>query len=96
MLMSDMSVSLGNEVAADFTLRDLNRRPAEVIAACDRLGAVKIRSRKGRTYELRAEPLAAADSAGEYPDFKLRRKQLGMPVIDGPQGALLDRLIAGD
>jgi hypothetical protein len=38
-----------------FTLRDLNRQPARVLAACDLHGAVQIQTRDGRSYSLKAE-----------------------------------------
>ena len=38
-----------------FTLRDLNRQPAKVLAACDLQGAVRIRTRDGRSYSLKRE-----------------------------------------
>lgn len=83
---------------ADFTIRDLNRHLAEVLAACDRLGVVSIRSRKGDTYELRRKP-APAEAAEEkraIPDFAARRKAIGMPMMTKKQSALLDKLIAGE
>ena len=36
-------------------MRDLNRQPAKVLAACDRNGAVRIRTRDGRSYSLKLE-----------------------------------------
>ena len=36
----------------DFTVRDLNRHLAKVLEACDRVGLIRIRSRKGTTYQL--------------------------------------------
>lgn len=39
-----------------FTARDLNRQPAKILKACDKFGAVRIQTRDGRAYSLRAEP----------------------------------------
>lgn len=82
----------------DFTVRDLNRQPAEVLAACDRLGVVVIRSRKGDTYELRrAQPKKAhGEKKATYPDFAARARAAGIPKMTKEQREHLDRLIAGE
>lgn len=91
--MSDMSQS----AIQDFTIRDLNRHPSKVLEACDRVGSVRIRSRKGRIYRLQAEPAPeTAASASSRPDFAARRRALGMPRMTRTQSELLDRLIAGE
>ncbi len=83
---------------AEFTVRDLNRQLATVLAACDRMGMISIRSRKGQTYELRArspeKPARGAKPA--MPDFAARRRALGMPMMTKKQSAMLDKLIAGE
>lgn len=84
--MSDMTV-------ASFTVRDLNRQPARVLAACDRLGAVQIRSRGGKLYWLKAE---RQKGKPRLPDFSARRKAVGMKPLGKQAAALLDRLIAGE
>lgn len=83
---------------ADFTVRDLNRQPAEVLAACDRLGVVVIRSRKGDTYELRRAKPKKAPGAKKpaYPDFAARRKAAGIPMMTKEQREHLDRMIGGE
>ncbi len=85
-------------VTADFTVRDLNRHPAEVLAACDRLGVIRIKSRKGQTYELRLAPAPdpAETPKKAYPDFAARRRAMGMPMMTPEQRDQLDRLIAGE
>ena len=90
--MSDMSAS---STASDFTVRDLNRQLARVLEACDRLGIIRIRSRKGRTYELRPQPDPKDEKPG-YPDFAARRKAMGMPKMTRQQSEMLDKLIAGE
>ena len=45
-IMSDMKT---------FTVRDLDRQPTKVLKACDVEGAVRIKSRNGRTYTIRAD-----------------------------------------
>ncbi len=93
--MSDMPKAL--ETRAEFTARDLNRHLAKVLDACDRLGSVRVRTRKGQVYELRAEPSPApAGDDGGIPDFLARHKALGLPKMSKKQSALLDKLIAGE
>ncbi len=65
-IMSDMK---------PFTVRDLDRRPAEVLDACDAEGEARIRRRDGRTYLIRAEP-PPGRVMGTLPDFAARRKRL--------------------
>ena len=80
----------------DFTVRDLNRHLAKVLEACDRVGLIRIRSRKGTTYQLCPEPPAAAAPKAEYPDFAARRRALKMPMMTKAQSEHLDKLIAGE
>jgi hypothetical protein len=42
-----------------FTVRDLDRKPATVLDACDREGAVRIQRRDGRRYTVRPDAGAA-------------------------------------
>ena len=92
--MSDMTKT----ALTDFTVRDLNRQLAKVLEACDRMGMIRIRSRKGQTYELRAQPpeKQAKDAKPAYPDFAARRRALGMPMMTKKQSEMLDKLIAGE
>jgi hypothetical protein len=90
--MSDMTAA---STTSDFTVRDLNRQLARVLEACDRLGIIRIRSRKGRTYELRPQPDPKDEKPG-YPDFAARRKAMGMPKMTRQQSEMLDKLIAGE
>lgn len=55
-----------------FTLRDLNRQPAKVLAACDTYGTVRIRTRDGRSYSLKSETTSAKSSVVES---LLKRRQ---------------------
>ncbi len=92
--MSDMIKS----APAEFTVRDLNRQLARVLEACDRLGMIRIRSRKGQTYELRAQQAEkpAKETKPAYPDFAARRRALGMPMMTKKQRDMLDKMIAGE
>jgi len=83
-IMSDMKT---------FTVRDLDRQPTKVLKACDVEGAVRIKSRNGRTYTIRA------DNGGQrirsLPDFAARKKAIFPKPLTRKQVALVDRLVAG-
>lgn len=80
----------------EFTVRDLNRHLATVLEACDRLGGIRIRSRKGRVYELRPEA-PEPPRVGEPPvDFAARRRAIGMPEMTKEQRKRLDKMIRGE
>ena len=57
-IMSDMKTASKKRKPAKrsdiFTVRDMNRRPAELLNACDNRGTITIRSRNGRTYQMSA------------------------------------------
>jgi hypothetical protein len=61
--------------AQSFTLRDLNRQPAKVLAACDLHGTVRIRTRDGRSYSLKPE-IPAASRTAQVDSLVVRRQQL--------------------
>ena len=84
--MSDMD-------SATFTIRDVNRQLAKVLAACDRLGSVQIRGRNGRRYLLRVE--GAPPLAKPFPDFAARRRAAKLKPMTAKQSKALDQLIAG-
>ncbi len=81
-----------------FTARDLNRSPAKVLAAADRDGVARVRSRSGRTYSLKPDIVPAG--MVDWEDFAQRRraaiKRLNMPRISCTDAVVLDRLIAGE
>ena len=60
--------------SATFTLRDLNRQIAKVLETCDKLGSVRIRSRRGKTYELTLE--SRPSKIEVLPDFAARSKRM--------------------
>jgi hypothetical protein len=65
-MMSDMKT---------FTVRDLDRRPNQVLEACDSFGEARIRCRDGRTYVIKTEEKEAL-SMSALPDFAARRREL--------------------
>ena len=82
-----------------FTLRDLNRQIAKVLQTCDRLGSVRIRSRRGKTYELTVK--SQRSKIEVLPDFKARSKRMaelaGRKAVFSKRGwARLARLIASE
>ena len=84
--MSDMT---------NFTVRDLDRRPGDVLEACDTHGQARIRRRDGRTYLLRAEEPAYAKITA-VPDFAARRRRLFSRTLPRAFASRLDRAIAGE
>jgi hypothetical protein len=62
-------------VAPSFTLRDLNRQPAKVLAACDMHGTVRIRTRGGRSYSLKRES-SEPDRTAKVESLVARRQRL--------------------
>jgi hypothetical protein len=87
-----------------FTVRDLNRQPAHILRACDEQGSVRIRTRDGRTYALRADttqetasPLEARHAALErFLQHRRLLQSLGA-VAPGPKAAeRIHRIIAGE
>ena len=84
-----------------FTVRDLDRTPAKVLAAADRDGVTRIRSRDGRLYVLRPEKKVSKKETN-WAAFA-RARQIGLRTIfqDGPilsvaQARTFNRLLASD
>lgn len=91
--MSDMVVGVKT-----FTVRDLDRNPASVLAAADRDGVACVRSRTGRRYSLRPETNTAPRV--DWAAFASRRRAAletrNLPHIDRSSAREIDRLLAGD
>ncbi len=86
--------------AAVFTLSDLNRQPAKVLAAVRKFGSAEIRTRDGEvfTFAAKVEPLQQP-VAKEFPDFKARWKkmrELGHVPPPASENDRIDRIIAGE
>jgi hypothetical protein len=80
--------------AAIFTVRDLNRHSARVLATCDRLGSVRIRSRNGRIYSLQRED--RPNQPAPLPDFAARRRAAKLKSMTPRESEALDKLMAGE
>jgi len=82
-IMSDMKV---NEEQDTYTVRDLNRHTAEVLAAAAKRGSVTIRARTGERFVLKPE----AEPEGpprRVPDFAARWKHLeSLGYVPPPPG----------
>lgn len=77
-----------------FTVRELDREPAEVLDAADRDGSVRVKRRDGRVYTIRPDPTAARIT--ELPDFRARIKKIFPKPVSKAQARLFDKLIAGE
>ena len=95
--MSDLDMP-----AIEFTVRDLNRQTAKVLETCDQEGTVRIQSRSGKSYELRAcqpepAPVSGNQAIREWVKMnRARRAALRIPKMTKEQSEMLDRLIAGE
>ncbi|MDW8311014.1 MAG: hypothetical protein RMK20_16705 [Verrucomicrobiales bacterium] len=84
-----------------FTVRDLDRQPAKVLAACDKEGAVRIRRRNGHTYTLRPDEPKRSRVSSEArrrwleEHFRWLERTFPKPISTA-QTALVDRLVAGE
>ena len=88
--------------AQSFTLRDLNRQPAKVLAACDLHGTVRIRTRDGRSYCLKPE-MPGPSRTAQVDSLVARRQQLrqrlraaGFVPPSPAEIERINRLVAGE
>ena len=84
-----------------FTVRDLDRTPAKVLAAADRDGVARVRSRDGRLYVLRPEKIVRGKETSWAAFARARRVGLQTLFPDGPiasttQARTFDHLLASD
>ena len=85
---------------AVFTLRDLNRRPAKVLAEVRKFGRAEIHTRSGEVFTVAVKAEEPTKAAGaRLPDFEAhwkRLRDLGLvppPVADNER---INRIIAGE
>lgn len=85
-----------------FTVRDLNRQPAKVLAACDLHGTVCIRTRSGRFYSLKRESSEPGRTA-QVESLLVRRQRLreqlraaGFVPPSPAEMEQINRIIAGE
>ena len=81
-----------------FTVRDLDRKPGEVLDACDKEGVVRVRRRDGRRYTLRPEeePPRKVEWVKLWKEHRARIKKIFPKPIPQEQVDAVDRLIAGE
>ena len=85
-MMSDMKI---------FTVRDMDRRPGDVLDACDASGEARIRRRDGRSYVLKTEA-PAGTTITALPDFAVRRRKLFRKPLPRAFAHKLDQTLAGE
>jgi hypothetical protein len=78
-----------------FTVRDLDRKPGEVLDACDAEGAIRIQRRDGRRYTVRPEggELQKAPWRKWYAEHRARMKRIFPQPIPEAQLQELQELI---
>jgi hypothetical protein len=85
---------------AVFSLRDLNRQPAKVLAAVRKFGAAEIRTRSGEVFTVSAQPRQVdGRAARRFPDFSARwmkLRGLGHVPPTLAENEHIDRIIAGE
>jgi hypothetical protein len=86
--------------AAIFTLRDLNRQPAKVLAAVRKYGSVEIRTRKGEVFTVSREAPKPKRSAEEYitrfDELWKKQRELGLIRPPATEDDRINRIIAGE
>jgi hypothetical protein len=81
-----------------FTVRDLDRKPATVLDACDREGAVLIQRRDGRRYTVRPDQALTQKIPWRklVADHRARIARIFPEPISKEQAWVVDQLIAGE
>ena len=83
-----------------FTLRDLNRQPAKVLAEVRKFGSAEIRTRSGEvfTVTVKAEEPTKRSGTG-LPDFEAhwkRLRELGLVPPPASENERINRILAGE
>jgi hypothetical protein len=94
--MSDMSTK-----TAVFTVRDLNRQPAKVLAAVRKFGSAEVRTRGGEAFTVSPKPqrekrAAAADIQTRFSALWKRQRELGLVPPPASENERINRIIAGE
>jgi hypothetical protein len=82
-----------------FTVRDLDRKPGEVLDTCEKEGVVQIRRRNGRTYTLKTDgPGKPKMAFSEWlKDIDRRRRRLfPRPIMTAKEASEFDRLLSSE
>lgn len=92
---------VASKPADTFTVRDLNRRPQDVLAAVDDLGSARVQSRSGKKYVIRPE-MPGADVGASRAMFRERLFTLRAQMREAGEGftaegwETLSKAIAGE
>jgi hypothetical protein len=97
----DLPPSAISDILSDmktFTVRDLDRKPALVLDACDREGAVRIQRRDGRKYTVRPEEGAAQKVAWRklVAEHRTRLARIFPEPLTKEQVRKVDELLGGE
>jgi hypothetical protein len=83
-----------------FTLRDLNRQPAKVLAEVRKFGTAEIRTRSGEVFTMTVKAAQPRKGASHgRPDFEAhwkRLRELGLVPPPASQNDRINRIIAGE
>ena len=83
-----------------FTLRDLNRRPAKLLAEVRKFGSAEIRTRSGEVFTMSVKAARPTRRAGTgLPDFEAywkRLRELGLVPPPASENERINRIIAGE
>ncbi len=81
-----------------FTVRELDRKPAVVLDACDREGVIRIQRRDGRSYTVRPDEPPAHKVAWRrlVTEHRARIARIFPEPLSKAQVRLVDQLIAGE
>lgn len=83
-----------------FTLRDLNRQPAKVLAEVRKFGSAEIRTRSGEVFTMAVKAEEPTKGAGAgLPDFEAhwkRLRELGLVPPPAAENERINRIIAGE
>ncbi|MEK0449432.1 MAG: hypothetical protein RL088_1700 [Verrucomicrobiota bacterium] len=89
--MSDMST------VTTFTVRDLNRQPAKILAAVRKFGCAEVRTRNGEVFTI--EPKIERKKKKFDKGFKAlwaRQRELGLVPPSEEENERINRIIAGE
>jgi hypothetical protein len=86
-------------VTTVFTLRDLNRRPAQVLAEVRKFGSAEIRTRSGEVFTMTVKAERSRKASGGLPDFEAhwkRLRELGLVPPPAADNERINRILAGE
>ncbi len=89
--MSDMST------VTTFTLRDLNRQPAKILAAVRKFGSVEVRTRNGEIFTIAPKEERRKKSFSKhFQALWAKQRALGLVPPTEDENERINRIIAGE